>query len=280
LACRPLLLMLLLALPLGAAQAVACIQGEPAEELRYKVSYQGVLSLGERLEIAQVTLRRESWAGAGEGPLLRSTLEVTTQGYPRVEAIYPLRLDYRSWFDAGCANTRMVELWRRAPDPSHQLLWIDQGVVQRFKKKPGKKAAALPVLLRSAVADQGTGFAGGGEVRFDAGQAVLDRLTLLQRLRSLELRPGQSQEFNVSDGKKLRGYRVVMEGREAAGTDPLIAGSLRLRLEARGVDGEEPATLVWLRDDAARTPLRFLSARPFGNFDVRLEDAGLPGQPH
>jgi hypothetical protein len=272
---RSLLSSLLLWLSLGGA-AFACVEGDPTEALHYRAFYQGPLSLGERLEIARVSLRRDAWGGDQDRPLVRSSLEVTTDGYRRVQALYPLRLEYRSWFAEDCADTRMAELRRRSPDPNHQLLWFDQGLVQRFTQKPGKKAVALPVLLHSVVGETERGFAGGGKVRFDGAAGILDRLALLQRLRADPPAAGQSLELPVSDGKGLRGYRVVGEGREGPGSDSLIAGSQRLRLIPQGQEGEEPPTLVWLAEDAARTPLRFVAPRSFGNFEVRLEPGDRP----
>ena len=66
------------------------------EKLQYEVSYQGLFSGGARMPVADVSLvSREPRRDSG---YLESELRVTSEQYSPVEAFYPIRYRFRTWY--------------------------------------------------------------------------------------------------------------------------------------------------------------------------------------
>lgn len=249
-----------------------------AETLRYTVSYQGALSGSLPVEIARVSLRLHPGLMSVDGvELKRASLALTTELYPKMEALYPLRFDYDSWFDPEVNRSVVAEMRRDSSKPRHELLWFDQreGAVRRFRKGTRSSAnSGLPVFLtRISRQQHPERFRERHAVKFDNG-AALDRLAMLYAVRVQFLQPGEAIELAVSNGKDLRAYKIAVEAREQL----LIAGkqvaALRVSFTPRfDSDDEEQAYGVraWLSDDEQRIPLRFQGSGLGGVFVVNLD---------
>jgi len=271
--------MLLLSLGAAAPESVA-VQAAEGETLRYRVNYEGLLSAAVPVEIAQVSLTLHPAVQSVDGEQLRrASLALTTEPFPRMEALYPLRLKYDSWFDPELRYSAVVDMRRQSSKSRHELLWFNrkEGVVRSYRKRKGKEgksaATGLPeFLLKISHLQQPSSFRERRVRTLDSGD-VLDRLAMLYALRKHPLVPGEVVEMAVSNGKDLLGYKVAVEAREQLLLDGQMVATLRLRLTPSFAAGADRgyAVRVWLSDDELRLPLRFRSSEFGGAIELNLE---------
>jgi hypothetical protein len=238
-----------------------------AAQLGYEVLYQGLFSAGSKVRIADLTLNdRRPAAGAA---YRESELTITSQDYDYVEALYPIRYRFRSWYADDHAAGLVFEHFEqnRRSGTRHRLIYLhdaEQPFVTRDVLQEGE--LDLPALLD-------------GSYRYtlsDAQEPRFDRLSLLEHVRAQGLAPGQPLLASVSNGTQMFEYRVTLEKREqvqAAGRD---WNSLKLRFEGTRIDekGREKhahrPVFIWLSDDPRRLPLRAVSRHALGRFVIEL----------
>jgi hypothetical protein len=261
---RKLVTLALLCVALGAPGAIWAV----TEKLQYQVSYQGLFSGGARMPVADVSLvSREPGRDAG---YLESELRVTSEEYGPVEAFYPIRYRFRTWYLPDASTGVASEYFERNnhADAKHRLVYLDdprEDFVTRDLAAEGE--LDLPALLAGTY-DPGAA---------TSGLARFDRLGLLQRVRSLELRPGMQTDELVSNGKKMFRYRVTVEKQEILQAAGRNWKALKLRFDAfkQNKHGKERpahrAVHVWLSDDARRLPLLAEGKGAAGRFYIELK---------
>ena len=259
----PLLGLLALLLPqvLPAAQS---------EQLHYRVSYQGFFSAGARLSIADVILSTRQ--PASESAYAETEMQVSSEAYGAVEAFYPIRYRFRSWYLPDRSASLAFEYWqrKRSGKLKHRLTYLDdpqEPFITRDLQAEGE--LDLPSLLAGdypAAAPQSPRF---------------DRLGLLQRVRSLPLQVGQQVELPVTTGKAMLHYRVSVEAEQQLQIAGQSWSALKLRFD--GLEPDDRGKLrhshrpvfIWLSNDAQRLPLRADSKHTLGRFTLEMV---LPGQ--
>jgi len=91
----------------------ASLQGQAAEaeaKLHYQASYSGVLSLFQRLDIADVWYGQNTIGAAKNGDLLqRVSLSVSSENFAMVERLYPFRYQFQSIFKPETSQTVLFE---------------------------------------------------------------------------------------------------------------------------------------------------------------------------
>ena len=102
----------------------------------------------------------------------------------------------------------------------------------------------------------------------------------LYKLRTLQLRPGQSAQLQLSDGKKVVSARVEAQAEEKITTK---AGTFNtIRCEAYVFNGvlyaRKAQLLIWLADDATHTPVQIRARMgfPVGAITLTLEKQEHP----
>lgn len=232
---------------------------------QYQVLYQGIFSLGGEMKIADVTLsdRRPSAA------YRESELQVSSQAYGHVEALYPIRYRFRSWYRDDPAAGLVSEVYEKngGKDEKHRLVYLDdpkESFVTRNLKKEGE--LDLPALLEGSYRPGNT----------HAQRPRFDRLGLLAHVRSQSLAPGQRLSVQVSNGKKMMEYRVRVEGREQLEVAGQTWQALKLqfdglRLDERGQERRSHRPVyIWVSDDSRHLPLRAVSRHALGRFTLKL----------
>lgn len=237
-----------------------------AAQLNFQVLYQGIFSAGSKLQIADLSLSERRPAAA---PYHESELRVTSQAYDYVEALYPIRYRFRSWYLDDHSTGLVSEYFEqnRREGIRHRLIYLtdpEQPFVTRDLVEEGE--ADLPDLLA-------------GDYRFvlsDSHEARFDRLGLLAHVRAQALAPGTFLQAKVSNGKKMLTYRVRVEKREQIQAAGRNWKALKLRFDGVGVDkhGREKhahrPVFIWLSDDPQHTPLRAVSRHVLGRFSIEL----------
>jgi hypothetical protein len=256
----------------------------PAQHLVYVASYQGLLTAGIRLDIADVQLDFMP-----DGATSETHMAVSTQDYDGADALFPVRFCYQSRIDHALGTSLESNWWSRmGTKAARGRLHFDQQRHQVLRLHAERKL------------DDDTTAAGEQEHRpsngsiasanhdretetFAPGKTLMDRLGMLLWLRRQPLRPGMVLEPAVSNGRKLAGYRIEVTGHELLELGNEQYPSLKIRLQAKHRDQSDGTlTWMWLSDDARRLPLLFRGARGFGRFELRLLSAngGAPQHCH
>lgn len=176
--------------------------------------------------------------GAGETQLL-----MESQGL--VSRLYYLKDDYRSQHeDVFCTTSTSLDA-REGKRHREVLATFDRA---------NRKATYLE---RDLIKDQII-----KEAETDTAHCAMDILGGMMRLRSTELRPGQSLELPMSDGKKSAMVRVEAQEKETVKTRLGTFNTVRYEIFVlNGVlYGRKGRVHIWLTDDARRLPVQ-VSAR-------------------
>jgi hypothetical protein len=235
-------------------------------EYDYQVSYRGTFSLGQELPIADLLLTGAAATAGAE--FAETRLEVSSEAYPVVEALYPIRYRFRSWGNPLSGELVGFESFEQTNRERHRLYLRSDSHrgVQSFDVTKGDGAGVLAQLTagtRPAMA------AGAG--------ALYDRLGLLERVRSRDLRAGEEFRLPVTNGRDRFNYRVKVEGEQMLTLDGRSLPSWKLRFDGYevGDDGREEVAhrpvFIWLSRDAERIPLRADARHAVGRFRIELK---------
>ncbi len=254
------------------------------ERFHYLVSYRGLLSAMQQVNIADV------WLAVGDADRQRrreARLSVSSAPFGLVESLYPFRMCAKTLFQRtsngeprslvyGLENQSRKEL-------EELLLWLDWPArrLHRFQidhDEVGDRqlhAAAARLsdarqLLARLAAGESPGLPANGE-RVLPNAPVLDRLSLFLAMRDLRWAPEQQRRFAVAVDDEILNYRLLFKGRESIRVFGREWPSLRIEMTELDDDGE-PGHIVtfWISDDARHLPLQGHSAHALGDFLMRL----------
>ncbi len=268
---------------LSVASGVMSKSFQLGERLSYTVSYSGILSAWQPVNIASAVLEIDPQLQNINGETVISAhLMVSTEAYAMAERFYPIRYTFKSWFEPTARYVVMDDEMRSEKGFNQTLLWFDQNdkEVQRFKRSDDRMAKneVLPPFLRQQYKSKETapsGFRKKGGVELTLG--MMDHLTLLYRMRLQRLKIGKVVELPASDGKDMTGYRVEVLGEERLSRATESQMTMKVKFVPQDRDeGDLDAIYVWYALDKARTPVRFYSGRDFGNIEITL-DGKHPG---
>ncbi len=284
--------------PLCQSSAAARQPAYLGESLTYTASYQGVLSGGNRLDIADVHIITDPKPTPFNGEkAYRTSLVVSSAGHGALERVYPLRYEYSSLLSTDLRRSLLFDQRSGRNEAHRTVVWFDwkHDQLASFDKDSGAEhpgrggsnrrahAATVPsTLALQLLAEIG--------IKADAGRYVaktikgppfpnhlLDRLALLQVLRLQNFERIGSIQLPVSDGKSLYEYRASLVGKEPMEVDGVRRQTFHLRLTAfdviKGAQADQAPVDVWLAADEAHTPVRFLSDQKLGRIDIRLKTA-------
>lgn len=112
---------------------------------------------------------------------------------------------------------------------------------------------------------------------FPIPQYVLDDLSLLYHVRSLELIPGKDIELDIYSGKKLYRLTVKIVKKERIKVDAGVFNTIVVEplLQAAGLFKHEGKVTVWLTDDRLHLPVLMKSKVVVGSIVAELQDYRL-----
>jgi hypothetical protein len=279
---RPLINTLLIILNAVLLADATAQSGLPVERWSYIVAYEGLFSAGVPVDIAAVHLEFGPAESNGEGTLLQAALDVSTQGYAAIEALFPVRFCYR--------NRLETEQWATlgADWLSQEGSRITRGRLDfdRKTRQVVRLRARRELDDGSRVKDNARRFIGSDaqdeplketkreQQPFPDNVLPMDSLSMILWLREQPLQYGVVLEPAVRDGDDLLGFRIQVEALENLAWNGGERATYRVRLEPRVKDESDVRpTWMWLSRDAERLPLRFRSSRAFGALDAWLVPA-------
>lgn len=233
----------------------------------YRVTYRGVFSLGQDMPIADVTMADPVVSGAN---LMQLTLAASSERYPIVESLYPVRYRVTSWLD-DAAGMVAFETYERTRDIKHRLYARNasgQGMT-RYDRLAGEGGEQLARLQSGRTASW-------------AGERLFDRLALLAQVQARDLRVGQRFSLPVTNGRDRMRYDVSVESAASLALQGKQHAALKVRLDAWELDArgrETPAhrpAYIWFKDDPQRTPMKVEVRHPIGVFRAELAVADRP----
>lgn len=246
----------------------AALAGQTLERLDYQVSYRGLLSLGQDVQIADVSLHTR---GLGDSPFVRElSLEASSEAYPAVESVYPIRYRFRTWLSGDGARLVGFETYEKTQGLRHRL-YLRDGSARGVKRLDMPDRAARRAIAQLAAGDTPPGVAD--------EDLLLDRLGLLQHVRRAQLAEAKEFRFAVTNGRHPLVYRVLVEAAQTVEIGGHSVPAWKLRFDGSRVrdDGtEEPAhrpVSIWLSRAPGHLPLRADSRHAVGLFRVELKQA-------
>ena len=141
-----------------------------------------------------------------------------------------------------------------------------------------KKEKGLPSILNGLHYDK-RDFRRSGKSGLRLPNFMLDRLSLLQAVRSRDLKPGQEIRLPISDGKAILNYQVRVLGRERLEHDGGAWDTFKLRFDAFK-EGRwsgrpiHPGVFIWLTADSRKVPVRFSIDYALGTFVAQMKEKG------
>ncbi len=270
---------------LSQARAAATHPAYLGERLAYTASYEGLLSGGSRLDIADVLITTDAQPTPFNGETAyKTSLVASSEAHGALERFYRFRYEYSSLLSTDLRRSLLFEQRKGEDDAHHTVVWFDwkHDQLAKFRKADGDRAPAtgtpgLRVLAQIGLAADASQYEAHTVKGLAFPDRMLDRLSLLQVLRVQDFDRVSSLKVPVSDGKSLLEYRVQLVGREPLEVDGRSWQTFHLRLTAfdlvKGADSGQAPVDVWLAADQAHTPVRFLTQHKLGRFDVRLRTA-------
>lgn len=242
------------------------------ETLHYQARYSGIFSAGAEIGLADAVMR--TYYPGATRDYLETLIEATSERYPTVEALYPIRYRFRTWYQADGSAGIAGEYWEQNENkpPKHLLIEIDD-IKKPFITHDLIKLRGLmdlPLLT------------GGYYVVQKKGAKRFDRLSLIQHLRLRSLKVGDVFSLPITNGKMMLRYQIKVEKLESIKIGENQHNSFKLRIDGfkKGKDGKEekrhrPA-YVWLAKDAKQTMLRIVLRLRYGRFTGELQEAPPP----
>ncbi|MET0029777.1 MAG: DUF3108 domain-containing protein [Candidatus Thiodiazotropha sp.] len=262
----------------GAPVAMASLP-VPGENLEYTLKFRGWITGYVELDIAKLNLQVESQMDqVSDRPAYVASMLLTTEPYAKAEMLYPVRLSYRSWLDAGGLYPVIAVKSLRLDEDREELFWFDRAgdYARHYQNKESKDEEPVtpPMNLQPVTGlsrELWQELLENRSLKMN-GEDTVDYMGLYHRLRRVPFKDGGSVEFTTFNGREIERFRVDMhqDRLQRAGWDR-SAYRLTIR-EVNPDDGElgDPIDL-WMSDDEQRLMLRFYAERTFGAMEGILE---------
>lgn len=235
-----------------------------AERLDFEVRYRGLFSAGADVPIADVHLQTSR---PGDAEYLETEMRVTSADYAAVEAFYPIRYLFRSWYPDDRSGSLVYEYQesnQQTPE-EHKLTYFDQ---------PGEPYVTHDLVALNSKMDLPTLRSGGYPVVEDLLR--FDRLGLLQHVRAQTLTVGDRMQLSVSNGRQMLTYKIKVETEVQVQALGRQWDAVKVRFDGFELDerGREQAAhrpiYIWFSRDARHLPLVAVSRHTLGRFAVLL----------
>ncbi len=261
------------------------------ERLEYTISYQGGFTAMTWLDICDAVLENAQQAVTVNGEAAYKTLvRISSEQYKKMEYLYPFRFQLTSYFSTDRRRSILIDKRKKTRKERHEIIRFDwnKKVTERYKWHKSKQVAASTEAAQKGGSADMFSFLGYDPAHFSRsakpGQKLstdmLDRLSLLQAVRSQKLVVGEELRFTISDGKKVLNYRVRVQTRGPLVQDGRKRDLFKVRLDAFKAgkwSGQpvHPAVFIWMTADDRKIPVRFSIDYAMGTFVVQLKQKAV-----
>jgi len=247
-----------------------------AERLDYLVEYKGVLSGYSWTDVSRASIETVKVADcSGRGSCMMSRATMSSKGYAVLEAIFKVRFHYRSFYRLKPARTLAFEMREKKYSDKyqpygykHSLAVIPDGGTMVDFYKLRSKGEPLPASVKQFVA---TDHKPAGKIRVKkvkhkpVAKHSIDRMTLLQRLRSAPLKKGYAASFPGTNGKDQLEFRVAVIAAEEVNVAGRRWKTWKIRIDELE-KGDKPVPLfAWISRDSRHIPVKIEIDSSFGS---------------
>lgn len=247
-----------------------------AEQLDYLVEYKGVLSGYSWTPVSKASIKTVKVANcSGRGACMMSTATMSSKGYAVLETIFKVRFHSRSFYQLKPVRTLAFEMREKKYSDKYQpygykhtLAVIPEGATKVDFYKLRSKGEPLPASVKQFVA---TDHKPAKKIRVKkvkhkpAAKHSIDRMTLLQRLRSVPLKKGYAASFSGTNGKDQLVFRVAVVAAEEVNAAGKRWKTWKIRIEELE-KGDKPVPLfAWVSRDSRHIPVKVEIDSSFGS---------------
>ncbi len=256
------------------------------ERLEYIISYQGLFTAMAQLDICDAVLEAsQQMVSVGGEKAYKARVEISSEPHKRMEKLYPFRFSLLSYFSRDMRRALLFDKRKKTRKERHEIVrfnW-DKKLTERYKRRKLPQVAADESSNNSAIFDlfallgyKRADFRRSGKAGQKLSDGMLDRLSLLQAVRSQRLAVGQERRLTISDGKKTLNYLVRVQARKFLAGSEQNGMLFKVRFDAfkagrwRGTP-VHPAVYIWMTADKHQIPVRFSIDYAMGTFVVQLK---------
>ena len=269
---------------MGLACALASsstLAGTEREQFEYVVTYTGSISSNKPLDISRVVWVSPRPVASGASEV---SVRISSEQFMKLELMFPFRYCYRAVYNRDAQRSQGFENFQRA---RKQLEYVSANFdwKKRILSSSSAKAELPGVSLnpfegfQASAGQAAPSWKVKSQKSFLLPDILLDRVSMVQHLRTMNLKSGRVVSLPVSDGARMLEYWVDISDDEVN-----LLGkkwkAYRLRFETFDPVKDRPPPPpvdIWFSRDAERIPLRMASTYSFGDFDIRLTRIGKTG---
>lgn len=218
-----------------------------------------------------------NWSfGAGESLTYSIGWEKVTAGYGTMTVGEPVDTFGRLCYPivSTVRSTPFVSTFFKVDDRVETIMDVRELFPLYFEKRLQEGSFRSARRIRF---DPGTGLGLTPTDTFPVPRYVLDDLSLLYHVRSMELVPGRDVELDIYSGKKLYHLTVKIIKKERIKVEAGVFNTIVVEplLQAAGLFKSEGKVTVWLTDDRLHLPVLMKSKVVVGSIVAELEDFKL-----
>ncbi len=247
-----------------------------AEKLDYLVEYKGMLSGYSWTDVSRATIETVKVADcSGRGSCMMSRTTMSSRGYAMLEAIFKVRFHYRSFYRLKPARTLAFEMREKKYSDKyqpygykHSLTVIPDGGTMVDFYKLWSKGEPLPESVKQFVA---TDHKPAGKIRVKkvkrkpVAKHSIDRLALLQIVRSAALKKGYTASFPGTNGKNQLEFRVAVIAAEEVKAAGKRWKTWKIRVDELEKGDDTVSLFAWVSRDSRHIPVKIEIDSSFGS---------------
>lgn len=247
-----------------------------AERLDYLVEYKGILSGYSWTDVSSASIETRKVADCSDrGSCMMSRATMSSKGYAVLEAIFKVRFHYRSFYQLKPARTLAFEMREKKYSDKyqpygykHSLAVIPDGGTRVDFYKLKSKGEPLPASAKQFIA---TDHKSADKIRVkkvkhkSVAKYSIDRLALLQRMRSVPLKKGYAASFPGTNGKDQLEFRVVVIAAEEINAAGKRWKTWKIRVDELEKGDDTVSLFAWLSRDNRNIPVKIELKSSFGS---------------
>lgn len=239
-----------------------------AETFNYLIKFKGALTAFSWASLADGSIEtRKLGSCYGRGSCLNTRVRMTSENHKLLEALYPTRFFYQSFFSEGQVPRTIAFEKREKKNKSeyqpygyrHKLVTISKDGSQATYLElwsKGEPLSAAEAKLVSTDHNGGQTPAVRKRKTSSVEKNALDRWAMIHRARFLPYSQGYSKRFPGTNGKDRMSYDVRLAGTETLDARGRKYEAWKVSIIETKNGEKQPTLYLWISQDEERIPLQ------------------------